>query len=182
MVSSIEAPFALLQKPVKVLWLDAIKATQMTLRLVPKVFDAVDVVLSIGEELRVIDAPMMKIRNVQRIVRSERVGIDDAVGRHFFFDDRQHRFSLGVRHDGRKDLAATLQKAENGHFSSRTSAALAFTRAAKVAFIGFDLAGQLITWLLTCYQLPQTHEEARGGLYIHARDFSGGPRRRSDDE
>ena len=49
MVSSIEATFALLQKPVKVLWVDAIKATQMTLCLIPKVLDAVNVVLLIGE-------------------------------------------------------------------------------------------------------------------------------------
>jgi len=49
MVSSIETPFTLLQKPVKFLWRDAIKATQATHGLNPKILDAVDMVLSIGE-------------------------------------------------------------------------------------------------------------------------------------
>jgi hypothetical protein len=43
-VASIEAPFALLEKPIKVL-----------------LFDAVDVVSLIGEELRVVDAAMMAV-------------------------------------------------------------------------------------------------------------------------
>ena len=50
MVASVEAPFALLQKPVKVIFLYAIKATQMALRLVPEILDSIDVILLIGEE------------------------------------------------------------------------------------------------------------------------------------
>jgi hypothetical protein len=44
MVTSIEAPFTLLQKPVKVLCFDPVKPSQMTLRLVPEVFNSIDMV------------------------------------------------------------------------------------------------------------------------------------------
>lgn len=60
MVASIEAPFALLEEPVKVRWFDAVKATQVPLGLVPKVLDAVDVVPRLGEAERVVDPPVMK--------------------------------------------------------------------------------------------------------------------------
>ena len=51
MVASVEAPFALLQEPIEAIFLNAIKATQMTLRLVPEVLNSIDVILLIGEEL-----------------------------------------------------------------------------------------------------------------------------------
>jgi hypothetical protein len=42
--SSIEAPFTLLQIPVKTLRFDPIKTPQMALGLVPKILDSLDVV------------------------------------------------------------------------------------------------------------------------------------------
>jgi hypothetical protein len=42
----IEAPLALLQKPVKVVWRDAIEPTQMSFCLVPEVLNPIDVMPS----------------------------------------------------------------------------------------------------------------------------------------
>ena len=47
MVAAIEASFALLEKPVGFAWFDAIKSSEMSLGLIPKVFDAIDVIPSI---------------------------------------------------------------------------------------------------------------------------------------
>ena len=55
MVAPIEAPFALLEEPVKVLSLDAIESAQMTLGLVPKVLDAIDVVPVLGKAQGVVE-------------------------------------------------------------------------------------------------------------------------------
>ena len=44
MVTSIETPLTFFQKPVEIVKLDAIEAAHVPLGLVPKVFDAVDVV------------------------------------------------------------------------------------------------------------------------------------------
>ena len=51
MVASIEAPFALLEKPIKVLLFDAVETPHVTLRLVPEIFDSIDVILFISKEL-----------------------------------------------------------------------------------------------------------------------------------
>jgi hypothetical protein len=54
MVASIEAPFTLLEKPMKIVRFDAIESSQMSFGLVPKVFDPVDVISPVGEELGMI--------------------------------------------------------------------------------------------------------------------------------
>ena len=48
MVASIEAPFTLLEKPVKILLFDAVIFSKDPFRLIPEVLDAVDVVSSDG--------------------------------------------------------------------------------------------------------------------------------------
>ena len=50
MVAMVKTPFALLQKPVKVVRFDAVETPQMTLGLVPEVLDAVDVILLVSKE------------------------------------------------------------------------------------------------------------------------------------
>ena len=49
MTASIETPLALFQKPVKVLRFDPVVLAHLTLGLVPKILDAVDVILPHGE-------------------------------------------------------------------------------------------------------------------------------------
>ncbi len=87
MVASIKAPFALLEKPIKVLLFDAVQTAHVMLGLVPEILDSIDVILLIGKELRVIDMAVMEVAHIKSIVGSEGVGIDDAVGFHSFLDD-----------------------------------------------------------------------------------------------
>lgn len=101
---SIEAPFALFQKPEEVPWLDSIELAHVPFGLVPKVFDSVDVVLLIGKQLRVVDAMVMKVRHVERVVGPERIGVDDRVGFDLLLDDRQQRLHLGIGHLAVKTL------------------------------------------------------------------------------
>lgn len=68
MVSSIEAPLTLLQKPMKILFLDSVEASQMTFGLVPKILNSIDMILLICEELRVVDAKVVKLTNIKSIV------------------------------------------------------------------------------------------------------------------
>ena len=56
MVASVEAPFALFEEPIEALFFDAIESTQMTLGLIPEVFNAIDVIALVGEELGVVEA------------------------------------------------------------------------------------------------------------------------------
>ena len=100
MVSWVKAPFTLFQEPIKVLESDAIKFAQLTLCLVPKVLDSIDVILSICEQFWVVDSSVMKITYIKSIVRSECVCVNDTVrGNFFFFPAAPHpRFPLHVSH------------------------------------------------------------------------------------
>jgi hypothetical protein len=136
-VASIEAPFALLEKPIKVLLFDAVETAHVALGLVPEILDSIDVILLIGKELRVIDAAVMEVAHIKSIIGSENVGIDDAVGFHSFLDD------------GCKNLHAPFQKPKNGNFARSSTTSLAFARTSKIALICFNLSGELIAWNLT---------------------------------
>jgi hypothetical protein len=64
MISSIESPFTLLQKPVKISAFYPIKSAHSTLGLVPKILDPIDVILLIGKQLQVVDTHMPKRGNI----------------------------------------------------------------------------------------------------------------------
>ena len=59
----------------------------MTLCLVPEVFDAVDVVLLVSKEFRMIDAKMLERGYIQYVVTAPAVRIDDAVRDDFLLDN-----------------------------------------------------------------------------------------------
>ena len=59
----------------------------MPLRLVPEIFDAIDVISFVCKEFRVVDPKVLKVRNIQYIVASPAVRIDDAIRYDFTLDD-----------------------------------------------------------------------------------------------
>jgi hypothetical protein len=132
MVASIEAPFALLEKPMKIVRFDAIESSQMSFGLVPKVFDRVDVISPVGEELGMIDAHVMKFCDVECIVRLESVGVNNAVRSDSLFNDREQGFGSCVRRDGRKNLPAPLKQAKHGHFHGCSSTSRSFASSSEV--------------------------------------------------
>ena len=73
------------------LW-NTIEFTHMTLRLVPKILNPVDVILLVCKEFRMVDSEVMKIRNVQYIVGSPTVRIDNAVRNDLTLDNRDQSF------------------------------------------------------------------------------------------
>ena len=89
MVASVEAPFALLEKPVKVVGFDAVESAQMALGLIPEVLNAVNVVAPVGEELGMVDSAVMEIAYVEGVVGFECISIDDTVRFYPFLYDRQ---------------------------------------------------------------------------------------------
>ena len=59
---------------------NAVELSQNPFRLVPELLDAVDVVVAIGEQLRMIDADVVEVRDVEGVVACPGVRIDDAMG------------------------------------------------------------------------------------------------------
>ena len=60
----------------------------MTLRLMPEIFDSINVIVLVGEELKMVDPHVMKVDHVESIVGPERIGVNNAVWCNFFLDDR----------------------------------------------------------------------------------------------
>ena len=144
MGAAIEAPLTFFEEPVEVLRFDAVEFAKMPFGLVPEVLDPIDVVVSISEELRVVDSHVVKITDIKGIVGLESVGVNDAIGNHFLLDDRQDSLGFGVRDDGRVNLPTPLQEPEDRDLASCPSATLALANASEVAFIRFDLSSQFV--------------------------------------
>ena len=116
----------------------------MSLGLVPEVLNPVDVVAVFSEALGVVDANVMKVRNVEHVIGLEAVRIDDAVWLDLAFNDRQKRFCAGVWDGDGIDLAAAFQKPEDGNFPRRSSASLALADTTEITLVHFDLTSHQV--------------------------------------
>ena len=68
---------------------NSIVLAQVPFRLVPKGFDAMDVVMVVRKEFAMIDAVVIKLRHIQGIVGTIMVRIDNAIRHHLLTDDGQ---------------------------------------------------------------------------------------------
>jgi hypothetical protein len=68
---------------------DSIVFAQYALCLIPEIFNTVNVVLSVGKQLAVVDAMVGKSRSHQHIIAARAVRIDDTVRHDFLCDNRQ---------------------------------------------------------------------------------------------
>ena len=116
-----------------------VEFTHVTLRLVPEILNAVDVIPLVGKELGMVDPKMLEVRHIQHIVACPAVGINDAVRHHFTLDDRYQGRGPGVGNDLRVNPAATLQQPEYRDFPPSAPAALALSSAAEIALVHFNL-------------------------------------------
>jgi len=110
---------------------DAVVLTQMPFRLIPKVFNAIDVVLFVRKELAMVNAIVLELRHIQSIVRAIIVSIDNTIRHDLLPDDGQQGLSLGIRNHLCVDLAATLQNAKDGHLTCGSTPAFSFTSTPK---------------------------------------------------
>ena len=73
------------------LW-NTIEFTHMTLCLVPKILNPVDVVLLVCKEFGVVDSKVLEVRNIQYVVGFPAVPINNAVRDDLAFDNRDQSF------------------------------------------------------------------------------------------
>ena len=60
------------------LW-DTVEFTHVALGLVPEILNAIDVIVAVCEELRMVDTEVIEVRHIQHIVAAPAVGINDAI-------------------------------------------------------------------------------------------------------
>jgi len=175
MALSVKAPFTLLEKPVKTIWFDAIKAAQVAFGLVPKILNAIDVIVLIGKQFRVVYAKMVKVAYVESVVGLKSVCINDTIRQDFSFNDGHDRLSFSVRDNGGINLSAPLQKPKDSNFATSTPSAFALADTTKIAFICLHLTREFIAGKLACNELTQTHVKRDSGIGLNTDDLGGGP-------
>jgi len=67
---------------------NTIEFTHMALGLVPEILDAINVVLLVGEQFGVIDSKVLELGNIEHVIASPAIRIDDAVWNDLVFYDR----------------------------------------------------------------------------------------------
>ena len=183
MITTVEAPFAFFEEKKEAFFGDTVEPSEMALGLVPEILDPVDVVVLIGEQLRVVDAGVMKARHVKRVIAPEAVRVDDAVGQDHALHDGQKRVGAGVGYHHRVDPASTLEQPENRDFPGCPAPSLALSDAAKVALVDFNLSRQRGgLFQLLANDFPQPSEEGRGGIAMNTNQFSRCPSCRAGNE
>ena len=60
----------------------------MALGLVPEIIDPVDVIVTVGKQLGMVDAKMVEIRYIQYVVAPPTIRIDDTIRDYLTLDDR----------------------------------------------------------------------------------------------
>ena len=66
---------------------NTVEFAQMSLRLVPKILNAVDMIFLVCEKFGMVDATVLEIRYIQHVVSSPAIRIDDAVRDDFLLDN-----------------------------------------------------------------------------------------------
>ena len=70
---------------------NTVKSAHVALGLAPEVLDAVDVIMTISKQLRMIDPEVVEIRHVKHVVASPAVLIDDTIWPDLALDDWDKR-------------------------------------------------------------------------------------------
>ena len=78
---------------------DTVEFTHVPLGLVPEILDAIDMIVTVGKELGMIDTEVVKVGYIQHIVASPAVRIYDGIWDHLALDDRDQCGSGGVRYN-----------------------------------------------------------------------------------
>ena len=68
---------------------NTVKFAQMPFCLIPKVLNAVDLVLPVGKMCTMVDAQMAKLADIQHIIAFVKIRIDDTVRLDLLTDNRQ---------------------------------------------------------------------------------------------
>ena len=137
----------------------------------PESFNAVDMVLaSVGERFAVVKAVMFA-QPFEGVVAPEGVGVVDRTlpG---FLPNNGHKFFFGdMLNDSGVNFAIPLQEAKNNVFAGCTPTTLAFSSAAKIAFIHLYLAVELTSLKLrhVVDRFAESLVDARNRLVVGAK-------------
>ena len=86
--AEIKSKFAFFQEQQERFAIDYIVFAQDTFCLIPKILNAVNVVLTVGKFLGMVDAVMDKTAYARRVIAAQAIRVNNAVRHDFLFDNR----------------------------------------------------------------------------------------------
>ena len=132
--------FAFFQEQREGFAINSVVFAQDAFCLIPKILNAVNVVLAVCKFLGMGDAVMDKTTHVQLVVAAQTIGINNTVRHDFLFDNRHQSIGLGIIYDNGIDPSVAFQDVKDNHFSCRTATTSAFMPSAEIAFVQLDRA------------------------------------------
>ena len=139
--AEVKPKFAFFQKQRERFAVNAVVFAQYTLRLVPKIFNTVDMILALDKRFAMVDAVMDKTAHIQFVITAQAVCINNTVRHDFLYNNRHQSIGLGIIYGNSLDPSVAFQNAEDNNFSCRTATTSALATSAEIAFVQFDRTG-----------------------------------------
>ena len=108
--------FAFFQEQREGFAINSVVFAQDAFCLIPKILNAVNVVLAVCKFLGMGDAVMDKTTHVQLVVAAQTIGINNTVRHDFLFDNRHQSIGLGIIYSNDINPSVTFQNAEDDNF------------------------------------------------------------------
>lgn len=140
--AEVKPKFAFFQEQREGFAIDSIVFSQDAFCLIPKILNAVNVVLTVGKFLGMVDAVMDKTAYVQLVIAAQAIHVNNAVRHDFLFNNSHQSIRLGIIYDNGIDPSVAFQDAKGNHFSRRTATTSAFAPSAEIAFVQLDGASK----------------------------------------
>ena len=138
--AEVKPKFAFFQEQREGFAIDSVVFAQDAFCLIPKILNAVNVVLTVCKFLGMVDAVMDKTAHVQLVVTAQTTSINNTVRHNFPFDNRHQSIGLSIIYDNGIDPSVAFQDAKDNHLSCRTATTSAFTPSAEIAFVQLNRA------------------------------------------
>ena len=138
--AEIKSKFAFFQEQQERFAIDSVVFAQDAFCRIPKIPNAVNVVLAVCKLLGMVDAVMDKTAYARLVTAAQAIRVNDAVRHDFLFDNRHQSIGLGIIYDNGIDPSVAFQNAKDNHFFCRTAITSAFTPSAELAFVQLDRA------------------------------------------
>ena len=138
--AEVKSKFAFFQEQWEGFAVNAVIFASDVLYLLPKILNVINVVLTVGKFLGMVDAVMDETAHVQLVVAAQTIGINNTV-RHDFLSDNRHRsIGLGIIYCNGIDPSVAFQNAEDYNFPYHTATETALAVSAEITFIQLDKA------------------------------------------
>ena len=121
-----------------------------------------------------IDAHVVISLDMEAVVASEGVRVNDAVGHDAFLDDGHQCLRFGILNHLCVDLPSALQDAKYRNLPCSSSATFSFTPATEVTLIHFYFTGERpLPLLMSGNGFSASSKEENGGMTVHVGNFCG---------